>query len=112
MPVPAVARLADARHAKRSTLSGCSKVSRKCNDFDQVSELIFRFYGNGNVAVAYRKYVEARTTDLVDDWWPAIKAVARGLLASETLSGEQIGEIILEARRRDIARRGRLKAAT
>src|SRR5262249_16605329 len=92
--------LAQRRHSPRSNWRFGGSGARagqllvRGTDFDQAADLIFRTYGNGDVAAAYWKFVEARTKGLVAGWWPWIEAVARALLKSETLSGDQI---ILEA---------------
>jgi hypothetical protein len=66
-------------------------------DFDHVSELIFRFYGNDETARHYRRYVEARAKDLVEGNWIEIEAIARCLFEHGTISRDQAIEAMREA---------------
>jgi hypothetical protein len=63
-------------------------------DFDVVSGLIFKFYGNAAVAKAYWEYVKARTESFVDGHWPRIDAVAECLLERGTISHDELREAI------------------
>jgi hypothetical protein len=90
--------LAQRRHAPRSdwrqrkhrTLRGPDRGT----DFDLVNELLCRQHDGLTVRTAYDKYVRARTQELVDANWPAIERVAQALLERESLTRQELFEVI------------------
>ena len=60
-------------------------------DFDIVTALIGRMeHGTVKVSRAYRRYVEVRAEELVEQYWQRIEAVAQALIERRTLTGDEM----------------------
>ena len=90
--------LAQRRHAPRSDWR--QKKHRTSprpdpgTDFDLVNKLLCRQHDGPTVRTAYDKYVRARTQELVDANWPAIERVAQALLKQESLTRQELLQVI------------------
>jgi hypothetical protein len=93
---------AQKRFARRSVWLGSS-------DMIFVEKVIFGKRGNLTAANkdTLLKFVADTSEELINYFWADIKAVAKALLKHETLTGEEMVDVIREARRRS-GRRGRI----
>ena len=63
-------------------------------DYELASDFALRRNGTGEMASAYLKWMELRAETLVEANWRFVDAFARRLLAQNTLSYAEIGEIV------------------
>jgi hypothetical protein len=74
-------------------------------DFDLARDIIDRMHGDDGIDIVARKYyayVEALAEKLVTHHWNDIEAAAKALLECETLTGDEIWQVIREARSRQV----------
>jgi hypothetical protein len=64
-------------------------------DRRQASELALAVCGTGESATAYLAWLYIVARNIVDGRWSAIERVAAALLQSETLTGEQVWQVLL-----------------
>jgi hypothetical protein len=62
-------------------------------DYHGAVDLIDRIYGEGKVANAFWKYLEARTLALIEYHWSTIERVAEVLIERRTLARDEVAEI-------------------
>src|SRR5262249_8605979 len=62
-------------------------------DYHGTVNLIDRIYGEGKVANAFWKYLEARTLALIEDHWSTIERVAEMLIERKTLTRDEVAAI-------------------
>jgi hypothetical protein len=72
-------------------------------DFDIVEHLIHRRHGEGKLAKAYWRYVEARAEALVAECWVDIEALARALLERGKVTREEVHVLLKQRFERALA---------
>jgi hypothetical protein len=78
------------RFAPRSRWRRHSNHARVASgdDFDSITNVIYKLHGRGKVADKYRAYMEARAEALVDRYWRHIENVANALLEHGTITDD------------------------
>jgi hypothetical protein len=80
---------------------------REYSDFDEVSELIGELGHRGEVATAFRQYMEASITEFIDLSWPMIEAVAHRLAERRTITRDEMTKVVAATAKTDLARTAR-----
>jgi hypothetical protein len=63
------------------------------SDHHTASNLIECVYGEGEAAAAFWRYLEVRTSMLIEEHWSTIERVAEALIERQTLTRDDIAEI-------------------
>lgn len=67
---------------------------KQLDDLRKAADLIAEMHGTGEVASKYRAYVEARATQMVEQYWPLIEVIAKGLVERQLIPGDEMAEIM------------------
>ena len=62
-------------------------------DYHHALDLVERVYGEGKVADAFWRYLEVRTSALIEEHWSTIERVAAALVEREILTRDDVAEI-------------------
>lgn len=83
--------IAEQKHRGRSNYVGSAQ------DRHDAVELVSRLSGSEEEANAYLKWLHVRAANLIKIHWWAVDAVAKALLDSETLTGDELQQVIRTA---------------